>query len=606
MRTDKRSINFGTLLFVLSVVAGLLWAGFWRLDIDADIVSALPANDPVLQDGREIMGHHPLQDRVVIDVGLDAADPDILVTGATLIEKDLAASGLFRSVGLADDAAHLPALIDHIAAHLPDLFSTDELTRTAAPLLQPDRIRQKLANTLGRLGQMDGIGQARWIAQDPLELRGLVLARLRQLSPSTGSQIYRGQLLSADKRHLLIVATPDGSGTDTTFSRAVMARVAGLEASPELARTGRGQRFTLTPVGAFRAALDNETAAKGDVRRLVLFATLGIALLLLFCFSRPYLGLFAFLPALAGSAAALFIFSFFYRNIFLMTLGFGGAIISITVDHGIAYLLFLDQPRETSGREAAGEVRSVGLLASLTSVGAFLALTAGGFPILAQTGLFAALGIGCSFAFVHLVFPLIFPRMPPARAGRRMPLRGWIERGAGSSAKPLASAALVFGLVMFWFARPEFAIDLKRMNTVSPQTKAAEALVSGTWGNLFARTFVMAEADSLGDLQQTSDRILGQLEKDRRGGRGGGLFRPVHDFSRPGAPGGQPRGLACLLDPGAGGDGGRRSSERRGRPWVFIAGLRSVCPPPRRRGQSRAGTDSSPVFRIAGDFSPFR
>ena len=129
----KRSINLGILLFVLSVVAGLLWAAILRLDIDADILSALPGNDPVLQDGREIMRHHPLQDRVVIDVGLDAADPDILVAGARVIEKDLAASGLFQSVGLADEAAQMPALIDHIAAGLAVLFSAENWPRRWRP-----------------------------------------------------------------------------------------------------------------------------------------------------------------------------------------------------------------------------------------------------------------------------------------------------------------------------------------------------------------------------------------------------------------------------------------------------------------------------------------
>ena len=96
-------------------------------------------------------------------------------------------------------------------------------------------------------------------------------------------------------------------------------------------------------------------------------------------------------------------------------LGFGGAIISITVDHGICYLLFLDRPEATTGRTASREVWSVGLLAALTTVGAFATLGLSGFAIFVQLGTFTALGIGYAFLFVHAIFPKIFPRMPAAR-----------------------------------------------------------------------------------------------------------------------------------------------------------------------------------------------
>ena len=55
-----------------------------------------------------------------------------------------------------------------------------------------------------------------------------------------------------------------------------------------------------TPMGAYRIALDNELIVRKDVRNAILFATLGIVLLLIFTFPRPYLGLLSLLPAIAG------------------------------------------------------------------------------------------------------------------------------------------------------------------------------------------------------------------------------------------------------------------------------------------------------------------
>jgi len=47
---------------------------------------------------------------------------------------------------------------------------------------------------------------------------------------------------------------------------------------------------------------------------------------------------------------------------------------AFTVDLGITYLLFLDQPRATYGKQVAREVWSAELLAVLTTLGAFLLL----------------------------------------------------------------------------------------------------------------------------------------------------------------------------------------------------------------------------------------
>jgi predicted RND superfamily exporter protein len=63
----------------------------------------------------------------------------------------------------------------------------------------------------------------------------------------------------------------------------------------------------MTPVGAYRAALDNELSAKRNVKRAVLFSTVAIALLLFIGFPRPLIGLLSLLPAFAGTMMAFFV-----------------------------------------------------------------------------------------------------------------------------------------------------------------------------------------------------------------------------------------------------------------------------------------------------------
>ncbi len=518
MGPKKNHINLPLLFLILFLITGLFAVGISRMGIDTDIVTSLPNDDKVISDAKYLILNNPIQDQLVININLSKTDPDILVEGGRFIEEELRKSGLFKSVGTNEVRSLFPELLNHIITSLPVMFTEQELNEKVGPLLEPWRIRKKLEHSLSALLGLEGIGQAETVSKDPLGLRFIAMARLTQLAPSRNAKIYRGQILSKDDRHLLIMARPKSSGTDTTFSRMATGLIKNISGALNKKYEPKGHVFSVNPVGAYRAALDNEQMAKRDGRRAILFSTLGIALLLLLAFPRPLIGLLSFLPAIVGTLIAFFIYSLMHQSISILTLGFGGAIISITVDHGIAYLLFLDRPHETFGRKAAREVRAVGLLATLTTVGAFSALSISGFPILAQIGQFAALGITFSFVFVHTVFPFVFPVMPPARRQRSLPVQVVVNRLVLAGGKKKAYAALVLALFMVYFAKPEFHVDLKAMNTITAETKAAEGLVTSVWGNVFTKVFLALEGQSIKDLRKTGDRLAGLLEKEVNSG----------------------------------------------------------------------------------------
>ncbi len=504
--------NFVLLLIVLFGSVVLFGIGWQRVTIDTDIVASLPRTDPVIADAVHIFRHHPIQDQLTIDIGIDADDPDLLVDCSRVVAQQLRASGLFKSVGMQDIQKHLPKLVGEVVHNLPVLFTQKELEDRILPALAPDRVVRALEQMQAGLFQLSGIGQSAYLAQDPLGFKDLVLARLIHMAPSQNARIYQGHLISRDGRHLLMTAVPAGSGTDTALARR-LSEVVG-QAAGQVRQTfePRGVHVTVTPVGAYRAALDNELIVRADVQHAILYATLGIAVLLLFAFPRPLIGLLSLLPAAVGTLTAFFIMALWYPSISIMVLGFGGAIISITVDHGIAYLLFLDRPRATYGHEASREVWAIGLLAALTTVGAFGALTFSGFPIFQQLGQFTALGIGLSFLFVHTVFPRIFPALNASQQ-RRLPLHAMADRLFSLDRKG-AWAALAFFIVMAFLAKPGFNVNLSAMNTVSQDTQKAEQQLLSVWGNIFGKVFLMTEADNMDGLQAAGDRLLALLEED--------------------------------------------------------------------------------------------
>lgn len=511
--------NLGLFLAVLAAIGVLFGAGLHLTHIDTDILRYLPHDDPVLSDAGRIFKYHPMQSEMVIDLSVATADPNRLVQSGRLAAQRMRASGLFRQVGTDAMQALIPDLLRRIVDTLPVLFTADDLNKYILPLISPQAIRSRLAGLQNQLLGMDTIGQTEFIARDPLAFRNFIMARLALLAPAKNIEFYRGQLLSKDHRHLLIVAAPAQAGTDTAFAARLTRFMHALSHDPAL----RG--VTLTPMGAYRAALDNERIARQDVQKAIVLSTLGIALLLLLAFPRPLIGLFAFLPAAAGTVTAFFILALWYPSVSILALGFGGAIISITVDQGIAYLLFLDQEKTTSGKAAAREIWAVGLMATLTTIGAFAALSLTDFPVLAQLGQFAAIGIAASFLFVHLVFPRIFPEMPAARR-RSLPFRR-LSAALPVAGKWTALAGFVFMGVMLFFAKPTFDADLSSMNTVSRETAAAQDVMNRVWGSgIFNKLFVMNTADSAADLQQAGDRLLSQVTEDVRDGRMAAGFLP--------------------------------------------------------------------------------
>ncbi|MBN2494452.1 MAG: MMPL family transporter [Deltaproteobacteria bacterium] len=520
----RPAIDLRRWLVVLAVLAGVplaVLAGLSRLRIQSDLVSSLPESR-ALHSARRVLACHPALDRVAIDLSRadGQPDPDGLRKAGRRVEQRLLESGLFNQVGLAAVSRAVLGLAETLPEHLPALFDAEELERAVEPRLDGRSVRVRLQAALESLQQLDGVGRSELLARDPLGLSELVLARLAAQRPAGGARVEGGQLLSGDGRHLLVVARPRGSGSDTALGRRIADVLEGLRAELDASpgsQPGAGTR--LAAAGAWRAALDNEAYARADAQRSLWIACLGIALLMLLCLPRAWMGLVALLPAVAGAALALLVYSLIWEHISALALGFGGALVSITVDHGIAWLLFLDQPEAGQGRRASREAWSVGLFAALTTIGAFAALALSGFELLFQVGMFAALGVALSVCFVHLVMPVLLPRLGPARRTSPLPVGRGLGR-LGRLAWPAGPAlAGVFMVCMAIVGRPGFDVDLGRLSTLTPETAAAEETLARVWGDVFSRRIHLAlEAESVPALRSRADSLLGFFRAERARG----------------------------------------------------------------------------------------
>lgn len=524
-----QTFNYPLLFVVGIVICGFAVIGFHRLQINADMTASLPTHEQVIVDALEIFHNHPIHDQVAVDVMIDKNDPNILVECSAILQGKMRASGLFAEVGMDDVGALIPELAQQVVGQLPLLFSREELEDQVAPRLQDGAIRQRLHELIQGMSGLEGIGQAAFIATDPLGLKDLILAKLIHLAPTSQASIYKGNLLSQDGRHLLLTGRPIKAGSNTATARQLAALFA--DAGTELTQKygPAGIRVTLTPAGSYRAALDNEEIIRHDVQLALGLSTAGIALLLFFSFPRPLLSLLSLVPPLAGTATALFVYSLFHTSISIMVLGFSGALISIMDDYSITYLLFLDRPQATQGKQAAREVQSIGgILALLTTIGSFLVLSLSDFPVFAELGQFTALGLVFTYLFIYFICPRIFPVMPPA--GERHPPLHILSERLCNAGKPGAMAAVLLAVALVFFAKPEFRMSLSEMNTVSKKTLAEDRLFSEVWGDIGQKVYLMTTAASLEALQAKNDRLLLQMEEDRQKGRIQAAFVPSMIF----------------------------------------------------------------------------
>jgi predicted exporter/SAM-dependent methyltransferase len=532
MSLSKYQIKWPIVLVVAVVVAILFIWESKHLRIETDILESMPHNDPVLADARQIIRHLPIQDKLFIDLDQESSDRERLVKTVSIVTDKLIKSGLFTKVGISDEAKNFPELMAHVTDSLPVLFSAEQLKKEIKPLLEPAEIKEALAQNRKSLEQLEGIGRSEMMAKDPLGFSGIILRRLSALLPSHKAQFYQGQLISEDGKHALIIAKIAGSGTDTAISAKIEKLMKDIEQDLKSNQSLAKDKYTLTSVGAYRAALDNEQTAKRDTRIAIILTTIGITLLLLFVFPRPLIGLLALLPSIVGSITALFVCSFFFKSMSMLAVGFGGAIMGFTVDLGITYLLFLDQTKETYGRRVAREVWLAELLAVLTTVGSFLLLLISDFKILAEIGVFSALGVSFALLFVLLVFPKIFPSMPPANR-QSNPFLMHVLQKIAAPAKWKLLVMVVLGVIMLFFAHPEFDANINAMNSVSKETIAAEKTLQNTWGDFSGKCYVFLQAPSIAQLQQKNDQLMPILAADIQKEKLSSVFLPSLLFPSP-------------------------------------------------------------------------
>jgi uncharacterized protein len=505
--------------FALLAAVGLaFWWSVTRLTVSHNILATLPQDDQVVIAAEEIFRHHPVLDNIFIQISSsDSLETrEVLVKAADLVSAMLEESGLVRVVSGSSVAETYAKILGTVMDNLPYLLSETDLKEKVEHLIQPGRVERLLEEELRKLLDLDSIGQAEYVARDPLGLRNLFLDRLSSSLPFRDAVLEQGYIMSKDARHLLLAARPIHPSQDSTFARLLTKVMEAISAGLKEFSFRQSKSLTVDYAGAFRAALDNETIVRKDASRALTMVTLSLITLAFLGFRRPWLGILSVVPALAGTMLAVFVYALTGEAIFSLAMGFGGAIIGITVDHGLGYVVLLDRPDGAEARRVSRDMWSVGSLPLLSTLAALLSLAAFHIPLFAQVGVFAALGVGLSTLFAHLFFPLLFPKLKASSKQNSLPLERLMGKIIGISSGWTVGACATFALVMVPFVNVQFTVNLASMNTTSKETVEAEQALQEVWGNLSAKPCLMVKGETLDDLLLKTDSLAEFFKQERR------------------------------------------------------------------------------------------
>lgn len=228
-----------------------------------------------------------------------------------------------------------------------------------------------------------------------------------------------------------------------------------------------------------------------------------IAALLFYVFRRLMLLVTVILPLLIGSVFAIVVTSWWFSSIHVLTLVFGASLIGVSVDFAFHWLF----AKHSSHLK---EVNRLLWISAISTAIAFYLQSFSNYEIVAQMGVFAAVGVIAALASVMLMFPVLTPTL--SNVSRIVPQL--IEKIPVVSIKPM----MVFAVVGIVFVGLLYQVtpddDVRKLQAVDAQLQSEQEIIS-EWLNIdFSPTYLIVRASdqealvkSLYDVSLRLDRL---------------------------------------------------------------------------------------------------
>ncbi|HBU98486.1 MMPL family transporter [Thalassospira lucentensis] len=387
---------WGILLLIMATFA--IWqvtSGNARIDGDVLSLIGLEKTDDAarksdIETVRDLLENDASQAIIMVS----ANQQDMLETATRALASDIANIPGTQSVSLPGyDAGNLARLSDFYLPHAQSLLSDRDRA-----LLRDGNGEPVYQNAVKTLYAPASMVSAASLRADPFSLLPGFLAELGDNLGSSGI-VWRDNHFHTP---IIISLTPDlrRQGRDIAWVGKVNDAIANAQSTAD-----QSDGFTIAKTGQVFFAVAEATAAKSDVQRIAIIATLGIFAMVLSVFFSPLPLIGTLITVGSGLIAGIAAVTLIFDGIHAIALVFGASLIGISVDYALHYLVLPADEKSPTARIAT--IRSGLSLGLLTSVCGFAVLAISPAILLAQIAVYSIAGLIAAYVTVLFVLPLL-------------------------------------------------------------------------------------------------------------------------------------------------------------------------------------------------------
>lgn len=340
--------------------------------------------------------------------------------------------------------------------------------------------------------------------RDPIGLTSVIINRLNAGSGSF-STLYNDHFVSADKRHVFIFATPAFSPSNVEKGAAVSKSIRTLFSNVKN-HFPAGTEFALT--GGVVIASDSAKILKSDIQLAFVVTVIGLAILFIGAFGNLRIPLLFIPPVVIGSVAGGMGVYLFIGEIHGLTLGFGIALVGISVDYLIH--IIVSAGLKKNYKDVLNDIFPSIALGFVSTILAMSALSFSEIPLIKEIATFGLFGLAAAFAVSVTLCPMLGDKLkafPKINLGLLLPkkrTRPWQFAG-------FLIASLVFLILAMG---QSYDGDLRNLKSSSPEVEKDFRKIGKLLNEKGKRSFILTSSASLDESLYECEQLLKELAKN--------------------------------------------------------------------------------------------